>query len=574
MRVSVGSVVQNLTITQKLVGGFALLALLTAILGALGYYELGQSGSALSSISEENMRQVDSLRKVSAGQDLIGLGDQGLLIYRMKGKLRQSQYDFVKEGDELSATALKDFGKIVVSPKLGEAFALLEPKWKEWLALHKAFVELSVKKDALLEAGVSHDSSEARQIEDEMLEMMLELRQKFGDVRKGINDLVNLSVSEAFELVHLAGSKNTRARSSLLVVALFASLFSVLAGQTLARSIVVQLRKAAELAASGDLSARLDVVGRDEIALLSQAFNNMAARLQMKTQEAQRISEGDLSLEIAVDGERDQLGCAFRNMSEQLSGLVGNSKEHLEAISRFISELKVGADSLGDGATRQAAAVEQIGSSIVEVSDQAQRNAENSKSASGLMAKTAAVAREGSEHIRTNVDSMNRIEDANREIVKIIKVIDDIAFQTNLLALNASVEAARAGVHGKGFSVVASEVRNLANRSAKAAQETEMLVSEASRRVSSGVMVAKKTAESFSEIVAGVDRVAQRLHEIANTSEHQSQSVQQVSIGLKAIGEVAQLTAGKSTDIAGMAAKLERDAIAMHGSLDRFKTHR
>ena len=105
------------------------------------------------------------------------------------------------------------------------------------------------------------------------------------------------------------------------------------------------------------------------------------------------------------------------------------------------------------------------------------------------------------------VDSMDRIKQSSADIAKIIKVIDEIAFQTNLLALNAAVEAARAGQHGRGFAVVAAEVRNLAGRSAKAAQETSELIVGSSKRVEAGVEVSNQAREAFDKIADDIAQV-------------------------------------------------------------------
>ena len=173
--------------------------------------------------------------------------------------------------------------------------------------------------------------------------------------------------------------------------------------------------------------------------------------------------------------------------------------------------------------------------------------------------------------MKAMLSSMSKIEDASRQIARIIRVIDEIAFQTNLLALNAAVEAARAGVHGRGFAVVAEEVRNLAARSADAAKETTTIIETTLDRVADGSTAARDTATALQGIVAAVGESRMLAGEISSAAEHQADQVADVHNALQQIDRVTQANTAAAEESAAAAEELSSQAASLEALLGDFQ---
>lgn len=331
-------------------------------------------------------------------------------------------------------------------------------------------------------------------------------------------------------------------------------------------SMVVEIAKKV---AEGDLD--MDLPSRGEAATsLYAATRLMVEKLKEKAHLTQAIAQGDLTQNVELASDRDVLGKALQQMVGNLSEILGSVQVSGEQIASGSGQVADASQSLSQGATEQASSLEEMSSSVTQLASQTKGNAENANQASQLSNDTKGVAEKGNHQMTEMVSAMDEINQASQSISKIIKVIDEIAFQTNLLALNAAVEAARAGQHGKGFAVVAEEVRNLAARSAKAAEETSELIESSVEKTVRGMNSATSTASALGEIVNGVTKVTDLIGEIAAASNEQAEGISQISTGLSQIDQVTQQNTASAEESAAAAEELSGQAAQMREMLKRF----
>ncbi len=433
---------------------------------------------------------------------------------------------------------------------------------------------------------------------------------------------------KALELDLLAQriSRSNQLKDQTNLALLFGTLLAVFLGLSIAylttKMIVggiAQLVHAADKLALGDVHVTIASQSRDEVGVLARSFNKMAESIREQSLVAQQIAAGVLDVEIRQRSENDTLAISMNqmvkslqnliNVANQLSQAVANGQldkrgdasqfkgvyhgiitgmnntiaaveELLMEIANTAQQVAAGSkqvatssEALAQGANEQGASLQQVLTAIAEIGTQTRQNAVSANQANQLAINAKDSADKGNEKMLSMVKAMGEINEASAHIFTIIKLIDDIATQTNILALNAAIEAARAGQHGLGFAVIASEVQNLAERSATAAKETAEMIQGSIKKAEAGAKVANETAQSLRKIVDNVSEVRNLAADIAIASNQQAAAIAQINFGIEQVTQVTQTNMATSQQSAAASEALSDQAEQLRMMVDKFQVN-
>ncbi|WP_137129434.1 PAS domain-containing methyl-accepting chemotaxis protein [Rhizobium sp. FY34] len=284
------------------------------------------------------------------------------------------------------------------------------------------------------------------------------------------------------------------------------------------------------------------------------------------------LSQGDLNFRItqpfipALEKIRTDFNAALETLRDAME-IVGRNAT---AIASGSTQIRQSSDSLAKRTEQQAATVEETAAALDEITQTVATSAKRAEEAGNLVARTTAGATRSGEVVTNAISAMSQIENSAGEISNIITVIDEIAFQTNLLALNAGVEAARAGEAGKGFAVVAQEVRELAQRSAKAAKEIKALINTSTQQVLNGVSLVGQTGTALQSIITEVAEINQNVNAIVEASREQAVALKEINKAINLMDQNTQQNAAMVEESSAASHSLANEADALRTLIGRF----
>lgn len=343
---------------------------------------------------------------------------------------------------------------------------------------------------------------------------------------------------------------------------------------------------AAEAIETGEINE--DIINRlnqitenDEIGSLARSMEGAVKSFNLLSENISGYKNAIINHDLTYTSASSSQSGIYSTIANIVDTLFSELRNILIEISQASEGIDAGAEHvssaaqiLAQGATEQASSTEEMAATISDISNQVKAEALNAADASRLSDGTEKEVLKSSQYMSDMMKAMEEINHASKEIEKIIKTIDDIAFQTNILALNAAVETARAGLAGKGFSVVADEVRNLAAKSAEAAKGTTLLIESSAAAVQKGYQIARDTESSLNSVVDITNKTNSLISEIAEASLKQSDSIYQVNIGVEQISGVVQANSATAEEIAASSEELSGQANSLREMVGKYKFYK
>ncbi|MBI4857207.1 MAG: methyl-accepting chemotaxis protein [Acetobacterium woodii] len=342
-------------------------------------------------------------------------------------------------------------------------------------------------------------------------------------------------------------------------------------------SPILEVATVMDAIAKGNLEKSVNGLYEGEFEKLKGSVNNTTLNLKRVMAEITRVTgkmeKGDLNIPTInmFQGGFSDISLALNQIIDTLNTLMNDVNIAAQQVAIGSNQVSESSQSLAQGSTEQASSIEELTASIIEIAEQTKHNAINANAAKERVLLVREQAENGNYKMAEMQDSMTKINQSSKDISRIIKVIDEIAFQTNILALNAAVEAARAGQHGKGFAVVAEEVRTLAARSAEAAKETTVLIEGSIENVKGGTKIANETATALTEIVNEIITITDFMENIAEASSEQATGIAQINTGIEMVGQVVQQNSATAEQSAAASEELSGQAAVLQEMIGQFE---
>ncbi len=566
------------SIKAKLFCSFLLISLIALFAGGMSIIPFRSLENSLLHIGHDNLQSLLRISTIKEAQSQIMASERTLLIRQLSDQeLRTQNYRSIEAAYQKAREASDGFEKLALTPEQAAAWKNFRAAWDVWTAKQDELLEILRRQEELLTQGIRG----GRQF-DRVANQAFELA--FSDLRES-RDLANRHLDALVEMIRkdavaaVNGSLDTaKTYSRLQLVCLVAAfILSIFLGLWLSGLLAKPILRSVDYIASvADGRLRRDVEPdllrqRGEIGLLANTIQRLIENQRREVGVFQSIAAGDYTSRVEMRSGQDELGIAVGRMLAVTNDALTQVNVAANQVTYGAGAINTASQSLSQGAIETASSLEQISASIGQISEKTQANAASADAADKLAASSRKAVNKGYEAVAEVIAAMKDLQTTSAQIAGVVKLIDNIAFQTNLLALNAAVEAARAGRHGRGFSIVADEVRSLAGRSAKAAKDTAQMLEITVDKLEKGAALAEHTDSVLREIVDNAAKVAELFREIAKSSNEQSQGIGQIANGLSQIDRVTQHNTLAAGETASAAVALLRQAESLRRMMERFR---
>ena len=536
---------RHLNIAPRAFIGFAFIAVLVVLLGVFAVNRMTQMRQSSQDMSANQLPSMTHLGTITENVLRMRILSFRVLVNREPAALQEAETRIGVLADKVKTAQAK--------------YATL-PAGPEEAALYKTF---GVTLDNYLKAQAEMVALSKQGKVDEM-RALINSRIKDGTDQMGeqLNKLIAINAADAKQADEDAGQSYEGAITGVVAVSVVAALLTVLLAWLLTRSIVTPLRKAVEVAetiAAGNLSKTIEDDGKDEPARLLSALSTMQASLRQTIQH--------------IAGSATQLASA----AEELSAVT-------EEASRGLQQQNNEIDQAATAVNEMTAAVEEVARNAVSTSEASGQSNQAAREGRDRVMETVGAIQIMTQDVQNTSAMIEGLAAQGRDIGKVLDVIRAIAEQTNLLALNAAIEAARAGEAGRGFAVVADEVRALAHRTAQSTQEIEKMVAgiqngtgeavqsmqQSNQRSQTTLEMARAAGASLEQITASISLINERNLVIASASEEQAQVSREVDRNLVNIRDLATQSAAGANQTSAASHELSRLAVDLNGMVARF----
>ncbi|RAI69343.1 methyl-accepting chemotaxis protein [Pseudomonas fluorescens] len=536
---------RHLNIAPRAFLGFAFIALLVIVLGVFAVNRMSIIRQASVDMGATQLPSVGFLGNMTENVLRMRILSFRILVNRDPAALQEAQTRIGVLTDKLRSAQ--------------QSYAAL-PAQPEEAALYKTF---TATLDNYMQAqGQMMELSRANKLDE--MRSLINTRIKDGTDQMGeqLNKLVALNTGYVQRALAEAGEQYNNAITGIIVVAVIAALMTVLLALLLTRSIVTPLNRALQAAvtiAGGNLTNAIEVDGKDEPARLLGALSSMQASLRKTIEQ--------------IAGSATQLGAA----AEELSTVTQEASRGLQQQNNEIEQAATAVNQM-------TAAVEEVARNAVSTSEASNQSTQAAREGRDRVVETVDAIQSMTHDVQNTALMIEGLATQGRDIGKVLDVIRAIAEQTNLLALNAAIEAARAGEAGRGFAVVADEVRALAHRTAQSTQEIEKMVAgiqngtgqavssmqQSNQRTQTTLEMARGAGVALEQITQSIHLINERNLVIASASEEQAQVSREVDRNLVNIRDLATQSAAGANQTSAATHELSRLAVDLNAMVARF----